>query len=562
MVLAPEPAGSNCTFGGTKFTSGLDLNRDGILQAGEVTSSSYTCNVGKPVGLIGLKSPASPAPTITAAATDGYAVILDGSSSYTPNGSGCGPTKPLSYRWSFISTPSGASNITFNDPTVVNPTFSPSISGTYVVGLTVNDCNATSNLVSVQIVTGDLASGLQDFVAAPGVNQLVGGVHYYRTFRVPSGSTVVIDPAGAQFLDLRVTGDVFVGGAIDVSGSAGGDGPAGDVSWQGSGGGQTGYPFKPGIIPNPGGGCSSTFGGPNVAIPVAGGGQGSAGAQGQSGNAGTCGGGLGGANGGGMGGGPGGGGGGGFGGGGGGGGNSACNGAGASNGGAGGGPFAGAGGGAAQGGGGGNGGGSPYNGTAGTSLTPGNCAPEGSAFQAGGGYGAGGGGGSIGVTAVQDLSMLSTFQTGSSGGGGAGDEGRGGGGGGGALRIISNGTIEIAGSILANGGRGGDSGSDPHCCQGGSGGGGSGGAIWLSAPTVYNSGYLSANGGRGGIAETTRGSAYGAGGPGGLGRIRIASPSVTNYGIMAPGLPAKLDGTGNGSGFVFIAPTADDIHTP
>jgi hypothetical protein len=527
------------------------------------------CGKQTPVSLIGLQSPVSPAPTVNIAATDGYGVILDGSASFTPdnapvdftlaNVTGCGLAKTLAYSWDFVSTPSAATNITFNDPTRVNPAFYPTVSGTYVVGLTVSDGAISSKLATVAVVTADQAAGVLDFVASPGVNQLPGGTHHYNTFRVPAGSTVVIDPAGTQYLDLRVTGDVFIGGSINVSGSAGGDGPAGDVSWQGAGGGQTGYPFRQGVTPNPGGGCSSTFGGPNVAIPQALGGQGSAGGQGASGvGGGTCGGGLGGANGGGMGGGPGAGGGGGFGGGGGGGGNSSCSGAGISTGGSGGGSFAGAGGGAAQGGGGGNGGGAPYNGTAGTSVTPGNCAPEGSTSQAGGGYGAGGGGGSIGVTAAQDLSMLSTFQTGSAGGGGAGDEGRGGGGGGGAVRIISTGSIVISGSILANGGRGGDSGGDPHCCQGGSGGGGSGGAIWLSAPTVYNAGNLSAVGGRGGLAQTTRGSAYGNGGPGGLGRIRIASPSVTSYGIAVPGLPVGA----NGAGFAFVTATADDIRTP
>ena len=524
------------------------------------------CGKQTPVGLIGLQSPASPAPTVSIAANDGYGVILDGSSSFNPDNApvdftvanvvGCGLSKTLSYAWSFLSTPAAAAGITFNQPTGANPAFFPTVSGTYVVGLRVNDGTTSSPLSTVSIVTADQASGGLDFVAAPGNNLLMGGTHHYNSFRVPVGSTVLLDPnSGTQYLDLRVTGDVFVGGSINVSGSAGGDGPLGDVSWQGAGGGQTGYPFKQGITPIPNGGCSSTFGGLNVAIPQALGGQGSAGVQGASGPFGTCGGGLGGANGGGMGGGPGAGGGGGFGGGGGGGGNSACNGAGPSTGGSGGGSFAGAGGpGNGSGGGGGNGGGAPYNGTAGTSVTLGNCT--------GTGYGAGGGGGAIGVTAAQELSMVNTFQTGSSGGGGAGDIGRGGGGGGGAIRIIGGGAIEVSGSILANGGRGGDSADAPPCCQGGSGGGGSGGAIWLSAPTVYLSGTVSASGGRGGISQSSRGGANGQGGPGGLGRIRLASPSITNYGIAAPALPAKLDGTANGIGLTWTDKVADPVNLP
>jgi hypothetical protein len=44
VAIVSEPDGSNCTYGGVKVTSGLDTNRDGILAAGEVTSTTYVCN--------------------------------------------------------------------------------------------------------------------------------------------------------------------------------------------------------------------------------------------------------------------------------------------------------------------------------------------------------------------------------------------------------------------------------------------------------------------------------------------------------------------------------------
>jgi hypothetical protein len=44
IAMAAEPAGANCTYGGTKVTSGVDTNNDGTLQAGEVSATSYTCN--------------------------------------------------------------------------------------------------------------------------------------------------------------------------------------------------------------------------------------------------------------------------------------------------------------------------------------------------------------------------------------------------------------------------------------------------------------------------------------------------------------------------------------
>lgn len=48
--MSPEPAGSNCTQGGTAVQSGLDSNRNGTLDTAEVTSTAYVCNgvVGSP----------------------------------------------------------------------------------------------------------------------------------------------------------------------------------------------------------------------------------------------------------------------------------------------------------------------------------------------------------------------------------------------------------------------------------------------------------------------------------------------------------------------------------
>lgn len=44
VSLIVEPAGANCTTGGYKLNSGLDLNNDNILDPAEVTSSKYICN--------------------------------------------------------------------------------------------------------------------------------------------------------------------------------------------------------------------------------------------------------------------------------------------------------------------------------------------------------------------------------------------------------------------------------------------------------------------------------------------------------------------------------------
>jgi hypothetical protein len=156
-------------------------------------------------------------------------------------------------------------------------------------------------------------------------------------------------------------------------------------------------------------------------------------------------------------------------------------------------------------------------------------------------YVGGGGGGSIGAAAASDLAVLSTFYAGSGGGGGSADyEGRpafggtsGGGGGGGALRLSTTADIVITGSLLANGGSGGDAyigtpagaGCDPQ--PGAAGGGGSGGLIYLSAPaiTVAPGATVSAVGGSGGAPSVF--ASGGGGGGGGAGRIRLSVTAAT-----------------------------------
>ena len=185
-------------------------------------------------------------------------------------------------------------------------------------------------------------------------------------------------------------------------------------------------------------------------------------------------------------------------------------------------------------------------------------------------YVGGGGGGSIGAAAAADLAIASTFYPGSGGGGGSGDYlnrpafggTSGGGGGGGALRLWSQTRNTINGSVLANGGLGGDAyigtnmaeGCDPQ--PGAAGGGGSGGLIYLQAPAVTTAAgsQVSAAGGLGGA-----GSLYatgGAGGDGGAGRIRIsvAASTCALNGSFAPALVSGCSVTPVGTpGRAFVA---------
>jgi hypothetical protein len=133
---------------------------------------------------------------------------------------------------------------------------------------------------------------------------------------------------------------------------------------------------------------------------------------------------------------------------------------------------------------------------------------------------------------------------GSGGGGGVGGSllpGWGGGGGGGAILIAASGTINVAGAILANGGRVAVNGVNGRGSQGG---GGSGGAIRLIATTISGNGTISAAGGTiggGELATQSVGTTYticsnGSIGPsnGGAGRIRLESETLTRTAATNP----------------------------
>ena len=107
----------------------------------------------------GSSSQAAPAPTSTsnsppqAAASvaptvsTGKRVILDGSASRDPDGDS------LTYLWSFNARPS-ASTASLDDPTSVQPSFTPDVEGDYVVKLVVTDSQGASD-ESSSSVTAD-----------------------------------------------------------------------------------------------------------------------------------------------------------------------------------------------------------------------------------------------------------------------------------------------------------------------------------------------------------------------------------------------------------------------
>ena len=50
ISVSDEPSGANCTNGGIKIDTGLDDNRDGVLDPAEVDSTTYLCTTGTGTG--------------------------------------------------------------------------------------------------------------------------------------------------------------------------------------------------------------------------------------------------------------------------------------------------------------------------------------------------------------------------------------------------------------------------------------------------------------------------------------------------------------------------------
>ena len=123
-------------------------------------------------------------------------------------------------------------------------------------------------------------------------------------------------------------------------------------------------------------------------------------------------------------------------------------------------------------------------------------------------------GGAVGNRQRDDAFVLDLNGAGSGGGGGSsyatdGSTGAGGGAGGGAIHIYAVGDITINGSVLANGGDGGD--VTGGLLAGAGGGGGGGSILMISAGDIQNNGTVNAlagNGGTGGAGATNGGNGF------------------------------------------------------
>jgi len=86
----------------------------------------------------------------------GSTVTLDGSGSSDADGDA------LTYQWSFTSKPSGSS-ATLSNSTIVNPTFTADMDGSYIINLVVNDGTVNSAADSVTIIATTATSEYQTY---------------------------------------------------------------------------------------------------------------------------------------------------------------------------------------------------------------------------------------------------------------------------------------------------------------------------------------------------------------------------------------------------------------
>ncbi len=148
-------------------------------------------------------------------AVAGTSVLLDGSSSISSTG------LPLSYKWTFVSAPSGSSPVLSN-PSIVNPLFSIPQDGTYVLELTVSDGEHSSTsqvTISTQFTPPVADAGENQFVL-PGKLAHLAASHSFDWDGAPLAFkwTLSSQPAGS-FASISNTDAIAPTFFVDVPGT-------------------------------------------------------------------------------------------------------------------------------------------------------------------------------------------------------------------------------------------------------------------------------------------------------------------------------------------------------
>lgn len=177
------------------------------------------------VGIVACNENTSP--TASAGANQnvstGVLVSLDGSMSLDAD------RDPLTYYWSFVSTPANSA-ATLSDRRVSNPSFTADIKGLYVISLMVNDGMLDSTADTVNIVVTDLALlsapvGLQATVISSSQIDLSWTTSSYNTvvaaYNIYRNGLFLTSTTGTTYSDTDLSSDVTYIYTVSVMDDAG-----------------------------------------------------------------------------------------------------------------------------------------------------------------------------------------------------------------------------------------------------------------------------------------------------------------------------------------------------
>jgi hypothetical protein len=154
IVQSAEPAGNNCSAGGIKVLSGLDLNSSGTLEPNEVTSTNYACSGNSqlpPPGCTRYPIYFPPSGGVTQSFIDPepssdtqlhvgslVALVANPTDTNTCN-FGATSAAPLTYSWELFSRPLGSTIVGLGGASTRTPFMVPDLVGLYQLTLQVTD---------------------------------------------------------------------------------------------------------------------------------------------------------------------------------------------------------------------------------------------------------------------------------------------------------------------------------------------------------------------------------------------------------------------------------------
>jgi hypothetical protein len=217
--FAPPANGAAVNNGDGTFTYTPNADYNGTdsftYTTDDGNGGSATANVAVTVTPVNDAPVANAGPDQTVFRAD--PVVLDGSGSSDVDGD------PLTYQWEFSSLPAG-STATLSDPTLVNPTFVPDVSGTYDVQVIVNDgtidsvadtvtITANPRIVQVPDVVGVAQADAETSITAAGL--AVGTITTAHSPTVPVDHVISQNPAAGASVEEYSPVDLVVSLDID-----------------------------------------------------------------------------------------------------------------------------------------------------------------------------------------------------------------------------------------------------------------------------------------------------------------------------------------------------------